>query len=148
MLHVCRATHVWEPDGARIISPAFLVQKLFAIQFFFVKTFILTCHDLCSLTRQRKVNSDGTLSKEQLKSYRLHFSAASYLYLIVSETMAHFRRIMEFRKLWHLVTFGDLIIDLSGKLTVIVSEWFFTSFRTLFSRFVLRRIGAELGAPG
>ena len=39
---------------------------------------------------------------------------------------------------------GDLNIDLSEKLTELVSKSFLTSFRTLFSNFSLQRLGAEL----
>ena len=46
------------------------------------------------------------------------------------------------------MTSGDLNIDVSEKLTEVVSKWFLTSFRTFFFRFSLRRTGAELDGGG
>ena len=85
-------------DSVRIISPAFLVQKLFAKKRCFVKTSILTCHDPCSPTNQIKVNSDGTLSEEQLKSCSyLTAVIRDLLPIIVSQIMTRFRRNLQFR---------------------------------------------------
>ena len=117
-----------EHDGVLIISPAFSVQKLFAKNYFCKNVYFDVSWPP---NPSKKGQFWRTLSKEQLKNYRLPFFR-SLLPIIGSEIMSHFRRNMESRKLWHLVTFGDLNIDLNEKMTDLVSEWFLTSFRTLF----------------
>ena len=53
-----------EHDSAKIMSVAFLVQKLFAKNHFCKKKRYFDFLDLCGLTRWAKVNSDGMLAKE------------------------------------------------------------------------------------
>ena len=46
------------------------------------------------------------------------------------------------------VTSGDLNIDLTEKITEVLSESFLTGYRLLFFRFALRHLGAELVGVG
>ena len=141
-----------ERDGVRIIFLAFLFQKVICEKLFLSKTSVLTVLEIWSLTHLRWVNSDNIRAKEQLKSYRMHFSVASYLPICnsfwLSEIMAHFRRNMVFRLIWTSITSENLNIDRSENLTEEVSKWSLTSFRTIFFCFVLRHLGAELDRGG
>ena len=61
--------------------------------------------------------------------------------------MPHFRRNIEFSQNLTFGDSGDLNIDLSEKLTEAV-EMIFDELSNDYFRFVLRRLGAELGEGG
>ena len=74
-----------------------------------------------------------TFSQEEFRRYNL-FRFYSLIAILVSEIMSRFRKnIRFFSKICLFMTSGDLNIDLSEKLTEVLSECFLTSYRLLFS---------------